>query len=1120
MADVDQHAPQRDLDPDLPAELRNAGFEEAAEIGRGGFGVVYRCNQPLLDRAVAVKVLTANLDPENLDRFMREQHAMGRLSGHPNIVTILQVGATTTGRPFIVMPYHAKNSLEALIRRHGPLDWSETLHVGVKLAGALEAAHQAGILHRDVKPGNILLSEYGEPELTDFGIARMAGGFQTATGVITGSPAFTAPEVLEGETPTPASDVYSLGATLFCALTGHAAFERRSGEKVIAQFLRITSQPIPDLREHGFPADVAEVIERAMVRDPAARPASAAVFGEELREVQHTSGVAVDEMARPVELGVERRTSPVAASQVRRDTGATYLATSGATFLATPTPPTPATKYRPPVPTRSLVARDRLIDVLRASGRRRFTLIHAPSGFGKSTLAAQWQEELSRDAVAVGWLTIDDDDNNVVWFLAHLIELIRRARPGLAASLGQVLDEHGDDAARYVLTTFIDEIHEKDDRMALIIDDWHRVSDPRTTAALGFLLEHGCHHLQIIVTSWSRAGLPVSKLRMRDELVEIDSDSLRFDIDEARSLLNDVGGLQLSDSEIEALTSSTDGWAAALQLAALSLRGGADATSLVSRLSGATEMICEFLTENVLDTLEPEMVEFLLATSITERTCGGLASALAEVPRGQAMLEDIEQRGLFLQRIDDDSNWFRYHHIFAEFLRRRLDRDRPDRVEGLHRDASVWFADHGHLNEAVDHALAAGDATRAVDLVEQDETNLLEQSNMTTLLGIVKKLPPQLVVSRARLQLTIAWANILLQRLAPAAAALKSFEAALDRSDLDDAIRADLRVEADVLRGVGGIFADRVGAVDDLAAEALARPDAFHPRVGGVAGNIAAFAAIYRFDFDSAHRLLEWAAPYQEMLGPFASVYGHCFDGIAARYQLDIPGALKYFREAHEIGVGAGPHSQAALLGGALLGQLLYETGKLADATRLLDESYRLGSEAGGVDYMIPRYVTSARIKAAQGDHASAVDRLAEGAKVAERLQLPRLAAAINNERIRLGIEIEPRVAARLRATRTIPHDDGIAVMTAELDENSGIRLLSASDSPDDREQACRRAADLLAGIDGERRPLAALTAQLLLVETLMAAGRTDDADVVLPRAVARCNEVGLPRLLVDAGLG
>src|SRR6201993_4913834 len=928
MADVDQHAPHRDRVPDLPAELHDAGFADAAEIGRGGFGVVYRCAQPLLDREVAVKVLTADLDPENLDRFLREQHAMGRLSSHPNIVTILQVGTTSTGRPFIVMPYHAKNSLEALIRQHGPLEWHETLRIGVKLAGALEAANQAGILHRDVKPGNVLLSEYGEPELTDFGIARITGGFQTATGVITGSPAFTAPEVLEGTTPTPASDVYSLGATLFCALTGHAAFERQSGEKVIAQFLRIASQPIPDLRERGFPADVAAVIERAMARDPADRPSSAASFGEELREVQHTSGVPVDEMAHPVELGVEHRVAPATASHARRDTG------------ATPTPPTPATKYRPPVPTRSLVARDRLIDVLRAGGRRRFVLIHAPSGFGKSTLAAQWREELSRDGVGVGWLTIDDDDNNVVWFLAHVLELIRRVRPALAASLGQVLDEHGDDAARYVLTTLIDEIHEKNDRMAVVIDDWQRVSDAATTAAVGFLLEHGCHHLQIIMTSWSRAGLPVSKLRMRDELVEIDSDSLRFDIDEARSLLNDVDGLQLSESDVETLTSSTEGWVAGLQLAALCLRGGGDSTSLVSRLSGATEMIGEFLAENVLDTLEPELTEFLLATSITERTCGGLASALADVPRGQAMLEDVERRGLFLQRIGEDPDWFRYHHMFAEFLRRRLERDRPERVEQLHRAASDWFVEHGYLNEAVDHALASGDGPRAVDLVEQDENNLIDQSKMTTLLGIVKKLPPRLVVSRAPLQRTIAWANILLQRPASTSAALKCFETALDRADVTDAMRADLRAEADVVRGVADAFAARTDAIDHLVAVALSRPDTFHPRVPGVAGNVAAFAAIYRFEFDAARRLLAWAAPYQEMMGPFASVWARCLSAVAARYQLDIPAALKNCREGYEIGVEIGPQSHAARLAGPLLGELFYETGELGDAARVLDESY------------------------------------------------------------------------------------------------------------------------------------------------------------------------------------
>jgi serine/threonine-protein kinase PknK len=256
------------------------------------------------------------------------------------------------------------------------------------------------------------------------------------------------------------------------------------------------------------------------------------------------------------------------------------------------------------------------------------------------------------------------------------------------------------------------------------------------------------------------------------------------------------------------------------------------------------------------------------------------------------------------------------------------------------------------------------------------------------------------------------------------------------------------------------------------------------------------------------------------MMGPFASVNARCFGGIAARYQLDIPTALKNFREGYEMGVTVGPHSHAARLAGALLGELLYQTGELAEAMRLLDESYQLGSEGTGVDYMIAEYVTGARIKAAQGDRGAAVERLADGAQAAERLRLPRLAAAITNERIRLGIEIAPEVSARLRASRTIPDDDGIATITAELDENSGIRLLSASDSANDLEQACRRAADLLAGIDDERRPLAALTAQLLLVETLVATGRVNDADVMVPDVAARCEKLGLSRLLVDAGLG
>jgi non-specific serine/threonine protein kinase len=296
MSEDDAFRTLRDMSAPVTEDLRAAGFTGAEEIGRGGFGVVYRCTQPALDRTVAVKILTAELDEETRARFLREQQAMGRLTGHPNIVPVLHAGTTSGGRPFLVMPYYRSGSLDTRIRREGPLPLETVLWLGVKIAGALESAHRRSIVHRDVKPGNILLTDYGEPALTDFGIARVAGGFQTATGTLTGSPAFTAPEVLEGETSTPSADVYGLGASLFCALTGHAAFERRSGENVVTQFLRITTQPVPDLRDSGIADDVSALVATAMSRDSRARP-PADELGEAIRQTQRHRGFPVDEIA-------------------------------------------------------------------------------------------------------------------------------------------------------------------------------------------------------------------------------------------------------------------------------------------------------------------------------------------------------------------------------------------------------------------------------------------------------------------------------------------------------------------------------------------------------------------------------------------------------------------------------------------------------------------------------------------------------------------------------------------------------------------------------------------------------------------------------------------------------
>ncbi len=280
---------------DLVAELAAAGFGDAEEIGRGGFAVVYRARQLALSRMVAIKVLSAEL-AESRPRLIREQKILGQLSGHPNIVTVFEVDETKSGTPFLVTPYCSGGSLQERIERDGVLGLDEVLRVGVKISGALETAHRVGVVHRDVKPANILLTDYDEPALCDFGIARTGVGFRTKAGVFTGSPAFTAPEILGGEPPSPASDVYGLGATLFVALTGHAAFERRSGEQLVAQFVRITNEAMPNLREHDIPDRVATLIELAMSRRCADRP-SALELGELIQQLQANDGLAVDEMA-------------------------------------------------------------------------------------------------------------------------------------------------------------------------------------------------------------------------------------------------------------------------------------------------------------------------------------------------------------------------------------------------------------------------------------------------------------------------------------------------------------------------------------------------------------------------------------------------------------------------------------------------------------------------------------------------------------------------------------------------------------------------------------------------------------------------------------------------------
>ncbi|MDV7355992.1 protein kinase [Rhodococcus oxybenzonivorans] len=489
MAEFDPLETQRDVAQPVADELRAAGFEYADEIGRGGFGAVYRCRQDSLDRTVAVKVLTSELDSDNLDRFFREQRAMGRLTGHPHIVNVLHVGMTDSGRPFIVMPYNPQSSLQALIRREGPLSWRDALRLGVKMAGALETAHHFGILHRDVKPGNILLTEYNEPQLADFGIAHISGGFETATGIVTGSPAFTAPEVLTGRPPTPKSDIYGLGATLFCAVTGHAAFERRSGEALVAQFLRITTQPVPNLREEGIPDDLCALLERAMSANPDDRPSTAAEFGDELRQVQRRNNCAVDEMA------VHTRTGT---NHGLRD----HLRENPAPSDSAPVPPHPATPEdvdRAPHTGRSTAGnlpseltsfigrRRELSEARRLLSVSRLVTLTGIGGVGKTRLALR---------VATDARRVFDDG---VW----LVELGQLRDASLLAEVVAASLRLRDQSARAVQDVLVEHLAER--RLLLVLDNCEHLIE--AAAELAEALLRTCPELRILATSREQLGI-------------------------------------------------------------------------------------------------------------------------------------------------------------------------------------------------------------------------------------------------------------------------------------------------------------------------------------------------------------------------------------------------------------------------------------------------------------------------------------------------------------------------------------------------------------------------------------------------------------------------------------
>jgi LuxR family maltose regulon positive regulatory protein len=384
-----------------------------------------------------------------------------------------------------------------------------------------------------------------------------------------------------------------------------------------------------------------------------------------------------------------------------------------------------ATKLHLPSPRRRLVPRARIIDQLGAGERPRLVLVAAPAGFGKTTLLAQWLARVQGSQCRVAWLALDPGDADLRLFLTHLVAAIQTAEPEVGVDALALLGAGGAAPTDAVLVSLINDLDVVAGPTVVALDDYHVIDVAAVHEAVTFLLDNLPPQVTLAMTTRADPPLPLSRLRARGELAEVRAADLRFTTDEAEVFLNEVMGLGLEPSLVAALEARTEGWAAGLQMAALSARaragaadGSGDVEGFVEAFSGSHRFVLDYLVEEVLSGQSDAVRGFLFDTSVLDQMTGGLCDALTGRSDGQSMLETLERGNLFVVPLDDERRWYRYHHLFADALRARLAAQRGERVGELHGAASRWLAENGLLGDAVRHAIASGDHEHAADLVE------------------------------------------------------------------------------------------------------------------------------------------------------------------------------------------------------------------------------------------------------------------------------------------------------------------------------------------------------------------------------------------------------------------
>jgi LuxR family maltose regulon positive regulatory protein len=820
--------------------------------------------------------------------------------------------------------------------------------------------------------------------------------------------------------------------------------------------------------------------------------------------------------------------------------------------------PVLGTKLYVPTPRRQLVPRARLVDQLvgDSASAPRLVLVSAPAGFGKTTLLTQWLASGRVDAPgdvadqswSAVWLSLDVADADLRQFLTDLVAALQTEMPEAGLEAVALMDNDRGFSTDAVLASLVNDLDAYAGTTVVALDDYHVIDTPAVHEAVTFLLDHLPPQVTLAITTRADPPLPLPRLRARGELLELRAADLRFTPDEAEVFLNQVMGLELGPELVAALEDKTEGWAAGLQLAALSARGrggsesaadGGGVAGFVEAFSGSHRFVLDYLVEEVLGTQRDEVREFLLDTSVLAQQTGPLCDALTGLVDGQSMLETLERGNLFVVPLDDERRWYRYHHLFADALRARLHVEHPDRVSGLHRAASEWHAAHGDLADAIGHAMSAGDLEYAADLVELAVPQARKDRQNRVVLDWLRDLPDDVLRGRPLLATQMAWARLSEGDVDGVAAWLDAVGAGLDLPMPVPAMPAsgslikaagDREVEVRSLPAMIEVYRASVaqarGDVDGTVSHArralaLAGPEDHFPR--GAAAGFVGLAAWAAGDLDTAVDTFTEAVASLHAAGMVADELGATVvlaNMWLARGRLDLARGLYM----HALAAAESHQGPVLPTTGDLhvgLADVLRETGDLDDAAKHLETARELGEGASLLENRHRWYTAMAGLAQSHGDLDGAVALLEQAQQLYLRGFFPDvrpIAAAVARVRVVQGRLADARAWAR---EHHVVAGDELTYL-AEFNQLTLARLLIAQQRANPGTGIAGEALELLDRVlsAAQRADRGGSMVETLLVRALAhaAAGDVDAALEDLGRALSHGVPAGYRRLFLDEG--